>query len=181
MPSNKENIVDSRWTKPLIEAARRVYNKIFGLTSGYISNDAKYGFDLGSLKYSQNELLRIASQSHNFADRAERVTNYLVACNPHLKESVGRMNSVTKRLFYKRLSDDTQFNWCLDKYPEIEFGDSHMRPGLGGLHILDSVSRDIYRKKSISSPLGAILLFFLHSHARREEDLNNPSQRDLMQ
>ena len=166
------------WTKPLVESAQKLLNKVWAVAPGCSPNDAKYGIDLGGLVYSEKELLRIASESRSFSDRAERVTNYLAQCNPNLAKRISRMSAVTKRLFYNELSDDKQFNWCLDKYPGIELGAKHMQPGVRGLHIADSVSRDNFRKKYLTSPLGAILLFLLHSGAK--ENPVEPSQRGLM-
>ena len=166
------------WTKPLVESAQKLLNKVWAVAPGCSPNDAKYGIDLGGLVYSEKELLRIASESHSFSDRAERITNYLAQCNPNLAKRISRMSAVTKRLFYNELSDDKQFNWCLDKYPGIELGAKHMQPGVRGLHIADSVSRDNFRKKYLTSPLGAILLFLLHSGAK--ENPVEPSQRGLM-
>ena len=53
------------------------------------------------------------------------------------------MNAVTKRMFCNKLSDDTQFSWCLDKYLGIELDSKHMQPGVRGLHVTDSVSPNI--------------------------------------
>jgi len=99
---------------------------------------------LSSLKYSQKKLLRLTFQSHSFNDRAEQIMNYLVSYNPHLEKRIGQMNSITKRLFYKEVRDDAQFDWYLNQYPELKLYQTYMQPGLSGLHISDSVSRDIY-------------------------------------
>ena len=116
MPNEELKVV---WTKPLVESAQKLLNKVWAVAPGCSPNDAKYGIDLGGLVYSEKELLRIASESHSFSDRAERITNYLAQCNPNLAKRISRMSAVTKRLFYNELSDDKQFNWCLDKYPGI--------------------------------------------------------------
>jgi hypothetical protein len=166
------------WTQPLVEGARKILNGMLGTVPGCLSNDAKYGIDFGDLVYSEKELLRIASGSRDFADRAELVTNYLAQCNPKMEKPISQMNKVTKRLFYNELSDDRQFNWCLEKYPGIELGAKYMKPGTRGVHIADSVTRNNFRKKYITSPLGSILIFLLHMGTK-----GNPgelSQRALM-
>jgi hypothetical protein len=53
-----------------------------------------------------------------------------------------------------------------------------MQPGVRGLHIADSVSRDNFRKKYLTSPLGAILLFLLNSKAKG--DPGEPFPKELM-
>jgi len=166
------------WTKPLVENAQRILNGVWSVLPRCSSNDVKYGVDLGDLVYSENELLRIASQSRSFPDRAERVTNYLARCNPSLEKRIGRMDAVTKRLFYNELSDDKQFSWCLNRYRGIELGAKHMKPGVRGLHVADSVSRDNWRKKYLSSPLGGILIVLLHLQFKGKP--GELSQRDLM-
>ena len=125
MPYEQE--ITTKWMQPLIESAGSLYNKVFGLLPFCIPNDAKYQVDLGDLKYSQKELLRLASQSPSFDAQAESITDYLVACNPHLKESISQMNMITKRLFFNQLADDQQFEWCLKKYSGIDISDSHMQ------------------------------------------------------
>lgn len=155
---SRKDILDS-----LLFNAERIWNSFFGLLPfpGCNSNDAKFGIRLGDLKYSKEILLRLAEQGPDFNQRAKLITDYLVSCNPHLEKTIRRMDLQTKRLFYKRLSDDLQFDWCLDNYPEIELADSHMRPGLSGLHISDSVARDKINNKYVAPPLGALLLFLL--------------------
>lgn len=170
----------SGWTKQLVEKAGILLNGIWSVIPRCTSNDAEYGIDLGDLVYSENELLRIASQSRSFSDRAERVTNYLARCNPSLQKRISEMNAVTKRLFYNHLSDDKQFSWCLNKYRGIELGEKHMQPGVRGLHLADSVSRDKWRKKYLSSPLGAILIVFLHMQVKDKPPGGELTQRELM-
>ena len=168
----------SGWTKPIIERAQKILNAVWGVVPGCSPNDGKYGINLGDLVYSEKELLRIASETPLFVDRAERITTYLAQCNPDLKKTFNRMNKITKRLFYGQLKDDKQFSWCLEKYPGIELGSKHMEPGVRGLHIADSVSRDEFRKKYLTSPLGGILLFLLHMEGK--EKSGELSQRQLM-
>ena len=171
MPNNERiKAVDPGWTKEVLKTAGYTINKMldkaWGLIpiSGFVQNDAKYGVNLGELKYSEKELLRIASSWDNFMDRSDRVVSYLMKCNPHLKDTFGRMDLATKRMFYRRLKEDRQFNWCLNKYPEIELADSQMQPGLNGLHVSDSVTRDKFRNKYISSPLGGVIIWLLAAH-----------------
>ena len=76
------------WTKPLVESAQKLLNKVWAVAPGCSPNDAKFGIDLGGLVYSEKELLRIASESHSFSDRAERITNYLAQCNPNLAKRI---------------------------------------------------------------------------------------------
>ena len=37
------------WTQPLVEAARKILNAVWGIVPGCSSNDAKYKVDLGDL------------------------------------------------------------------------------------------------------------------------------------
>lgn len=175
MPNEELNL---GWTRPLVQNAQKLLNSIWGIIPGCLSNDAKYGIDLGDLVYSEKELLRRASESLSFSDRAERVTSYLAECNPKLKKHISRMDSISKRLFYNELSDDKQFSWCLEKYTSIELGAKHMQPGVRGLHIADSVSRDRWKKKYLTSPLGAILLVLLNMKSKGSP--SELSQRELM-
>lgn len=116
MPYN-ESTISQQWTKPLVDVAARIYSNIFGLRPfrNCFFNIAKYKVDLNSLKYSQKELLRLTFQSHRYGP-----------------------------LFYKEVSNDAQFDWYLNQYPELELDHTYMQSGLSGLHISDSVSRDIY-------------------------------------
>lgn len=175
-------VVNSHWIKDgikgVLENAGRVVNGFWGCIPlpGFVPNDAKYGIDLGNLKYSETELLRIASSWRDFNDRSDRVIRYLVGCNPHLKATFDRMDDATRRVFYKRLREDQQFNWCLKKYPGIELADERMQPGLDALYASDSVARDKIR--NVGSSVGGLIIHLL---ALWVSGKNNPdSQRNRM-
>lgn len=163
MPYDKSDYFTRKSIDNVLFTAEKIWNNIFGLLpfTNCHSNDAKFGVDLGDLKYSKDVFLRLASQSPNFEERTHLLVNYLAKCNPDLKEVLGRMDLETKMLFYERLSEDNQFGWCFEKYPELELANPHMQPGLSGLHVADSVTREKRNNKIVSVPLGAIIVFLL--------------------
>jgi hypothetical protein len=123
----------------LLYRARRFFSKLQGQLpfpwSWCMTNDAKFGLDLGDLKYSQEVISYLAQSVKNREERAQLIVSYLSACNPNLEKSLSRMSLETKRSFFTRLSYDQQLNWCLQTYPDIELGYHHMQPGLNGLHV----------------------------------------------
>ena len=151
----------------LLHLTERIWNNVVGLLPfpNCHSDDSKFGLRLGELKYSRDVFLRLASESPDFDQRADLIINYLIACNPHLENTIGPMDQETRRRFFTRLTDDHQFDWCFNKYPNLELADTHMQPGLSGLHVSDSVRRDKRNNKYVSSPLGALLVFLLFNSA----------------
>jgi len=154
--------------------ARRFFSKLLGQLpfpwSWCMTNDAKFGLDLGDLKYSQEVISYLAQSVKNREERAQLIVSYLSACNPNLEKSLSRMSLETKRSFFTRLSDDQQFNWCLQTYPDIELGYHHMQPGLNGLHVSDSVTRDNQNNKLSGSAIAFIIMYLLRVPGSKQPD-----------